>query len=86
MTLKKGLNDDEIGRIIDFAVTQPCVRGVTFQPIQAAGRLEHFDPATDRLTLTEVRRRILEQTDALQARRSCSRCRAIPTASRWPTR
>lgn len=62
VTLKKGLNDGEIGRIIDFAVTQPAVRGVTFQPIQAAGRLEHFDPATDRLTLTEVRRRILEQT------------------------
>ena len=38
------------------------MRGVTFQPVQAAGRLEHFDPATDRLTLTEVRRRILEQT------------------------
>ena len=38
------------------------MRGVTFQPIQAAGRLEGFDPATDRLTLTEVRRRILEQT------------------------
>ena len=62
VTLKKGLNDAEIGRILDFAVTQPAVRGVTFQPIQAAGRLEHFDPATDRLTLTEVRRRILEQT------------------------
>ena len=38
------------------------MRGVTFQPIQAAGRLEAFDPATDRLTLSEVRRRILEQT------------------------
>ena len=62
VTLKKGLNDGEIGRIIDFALTQPAVRGVTFQPIQAAGRLERFDPATDRLTLTEVRRRILEQT------------------------
>ena len=62
VTLKKGLNDGEIGRIIDFAVTQPSVRGVTFQPVQTAGRLEHFDPATDRLTLTEVRRRILEQT------------------------
>ena len=62
VTLKKGLNDGEIGRIIDFALKQPCVRGVTFQPIQAAGRLERFDPATDRLTLTEVRRRILEQT------------------------
>jgi tetraether lipid synthase len=62
VTLKKGLNDGEIGKIIDFALTQPCVRGVTFQPIQDAGRLENFDPAKDRLTLTEVRRRILEQT------------------------
>ena len=62
VTLKKGLNDGEIGKIIDFALQQPCVRGVTFQSIQAAGRLEGFDPATDRLTLTEVRRGILEQS------------------------
>jgi 7,8-dihydro-6-hydroxymethylpterin dimethyltransferase len=61
VTLKKGVNDDQIGQIIDFALQQPCVRGVTFQPIQAAGRTENFNPATDRLTLTEVRRRILEQ-------------------------
>lgn len=62
VTLKKGLNDHEIGRIIDFALEQPCVRGVSLQPIQAAGRLEAYNPATDRLTLTEVRRKILEQT------------------------
>ncbi|HXE89450.1 MAG TPA: radical SAM protein [Terriglobales bacterium] len=62
VTLKKGLNDGEVGRIIDYALQQPCVRGVTFQPIQAAGRLEQFDPATDRLTLTEVRRRILDES------------------------
>jgi uncharacterized radical SAM superfamily Fe-S cluster-containing enzyme len=62
VTLKKGLNDGEIGRLIDFALEQPAVRGVTLQPIQAAGRLDNFDPATDRLTLTEVRRKILEQT------------------------
>ena len=62
VTLKKGLNDHEIGRIIDYALTQPCVRGVTFQPIQHAGRAEGFDPAVDRLTLTEVRRNILQQT------------------------
>jgi len=67
VTLKKGLNDREIGRIIDFALTQKCVRGVTLQPIQAAGRLKHFDPAADRLTLTEVRRRILEQTPGFRS-------------------
>lgn len=66
VTLKKGLNDHEIGKVIDFALTQPCVRGVTFQPVQAAGRIEHFDPARDRLTLTEVRRKILEQTSVFR--------------------
>jgi uncharacterized radical SAM superfamily Fe-S cluster-containing enzyme len=62
VTLRKGLNDHEIGKIIDFAIEQPCIRGVTFQPIQDAGRAEGYDAATDRLTLTEVRRKILEQT------------------------
>ncbi len=67
VTLRKGLNDGEIGKVIDFALTQPCVRGVTLQPIQDAGRLEKFNPATDRLTLTEVRRKILEQTKVFRA-------------------
>jgi len=62
VTVKKGLNDGELGEIIDFALQQPCIRGVTFQPIQDAGRNENFDPARHRLTLSEVRRRILEQT------------------------
>src|SRR5262249_29242510 len=62
VTLKKGLNDCEIGRIVDFALEQPCVRGVTLQPIQHAGRVERFDPAHDRLTLGETRRRLLEQS------------------------
>ena len=67
VTLKKGLNDNEIGDILDFAVKQPCVRGVTFQPIQAAGRLEDFDPARDRLTLAEVRQQILRQFPLFKA-------------------
>src|SRR2546421_8944256 len=41
VTLKKGLNDGEIGETIDFGLKQRCVRGITFQPIQHAGRLDH---------------------------------------------
>jgi len=63
VTLKKGVNDDEVGQIIDFATRHACVRGVTFQPVQAVGRLQGFDAACDRLTLTEVRRAILQQHD-----------------------
>lgn len=63
VTLQKGLNDDEIGSIIDFALKQKCVRGVTLQPTQIAGRLENFNEQTDRITLTEVRRKVLEQSE-----------------------
>lgn len=66
VTLQQGVNDDEIGKIIEFALQQRCVRGVTFQPTQVAGRTEHFDPARDRITLTDVRSRILEQTSLFQ--------------------
>jgi uncharacterized radical SAM superfamily Fe-S cluster-containing enzyme len=62
VTLQRGVNDDEIGEIIDFALRQSCVRGVTLQPVQVAGRVDGYDDATNRLTLSEVRRRILEQS------------------------
>jgi uncharacterized radical SAM superfamily Fe-S cluster-containing enzyme len=67
VTLQQGLNTEEIGEIIDFALQQPCVRGVTFQPTQAAGRLEHFNPARDRYTLTEARSDILRQSSVFTA-------------------
>ena len=62
VTVQRGVNDGELGAIVEFALKQPCVRGVTFQPVQQAGRLQGYDSAAHRLTLTEVRRRILEQT------------------------
>lgn len=62
VTVKRGCNDGELGALVDFALGRPCVRGVTFQPIQDAGRNDGYDAGVHRLTLTEVRRRILEQT------------------------
>lgn len=66
VTLQRGLNDDEIGAIVDYALQQPCVRGVTFQPTQFSGRLEGYDAGAGKLTPTEVRQKILEQTDVFQ--------------------
>ena len=83
---EEGPHDDgELGDIIDFALKQPCVRGVTFQPIQNAGRAENYDPARDRLTLTEVRRRILEQSPLFRPRPDPG---APPSRQprRWPMR
>lgn len=62
VTVKKGMNDHEIGAIIDHALQYRCVRGITFQPIQDAGRNENFNKNTDRMLLTDVRKAIYEQS------------------------
>jgi uncharacterized radical SAM superfamily Fe-S cluster-containing enzyme len=62
VTLQKGLNDHEIGDIITYALKQKCVRGVTFQPTQVAGRNDNYNDQSGRITLTEVRRKIYEQS------------------------
>src|SRR5690349_11597295 len=60
VTLKKGVNDGEIADIVRHALTWRCVRGVTFQPIQDAGRNEAFEPKAHRMVLTQIRRAIAE--------------------------
>ncbi|HKQ94767.1 MAG TPA: radical SAM protein [Aestuariivirgaceae bacterium] len=59
VVVKRGTNEDEFGAIIDFALQWNCVRGITFQPIQDAGRNDGFDPARDRVVLSEIRSRIV---------------------------
>ncbi|MGL4392277.1 MAG: radical SAM protein, partial [Fusobacteriaceae bacterium] len=63
VTLKRGVNDNKIGDIMNFAMKQKCVRGVTFQPVQIAGRHADFSPEINRLTLSEVRREIYTQSN-----------------------
>jgi tetraether lipid synthase len=67
MTVRRGLNDQEIGKMVEYAASRACVRGLSLQPVQVAGRLDEYeggyDSDRDRLTLTEVRRMVLEQTD-----------------------
>jgi uncharacterized radical SAM superfamily Fe-S cluster-containing enzyme len=62
VTVKRGVNDDEIGDIVRHALEWRCVRGVTFQPVQDAGRNENFDKARDRIVLSEIRRRVAEDS------------------------
>jgi 7,8-dihydro-6-hydroxymethylpterin dimethyltransferase len=59
-TVKRGVNDHEIGDIVRHALSWRCVRGVTFQPVQDAGRNENFNKETDRIMLSEIRRRVVE--------------------------
>ena len=59
--VKKGVNDDEIGDIVRHALSYKCVRGITFQPVQDAGRNVDFDKNRDRMLLTDIRRAIATQ-------------------------
>jgi uncharacterized radical SAM superfamily Fe-S cluster-containing enzyme len=66
VVLQQGKNVDEIGKIIDFALKQKCVRGITFQPVEIAGR-NRDDSAHEKITLTEVRQEILNQFPVLNS-------------------
>ena len=67
VTVKRGVNDDELGEIVRHALEWRCVRGVTFQPVQHAGRNENFDPARDRVVLSEIRERIIKESGVFGA-------------------
>jgi len=58
--IKKGVNDDEISDIIEFARGFRCVRGVVFQPIQDAGRVK--SKGDFRVLLSEIREMIIKDT------------------------
>jgi len=56
--VKRGVNDHEIADIITHALTWRCVRGITFQPVQDAGRNEGFDGKSNRMVLSQIRREV----------------------------
>jgi uncharacterized radical SAM superfamily Fe-S cluster-containing enzyme len=42
--IERGVNEHEIGRIVEFAIKHPAIRGITFQPAFHAGRHMTHDP------------------------------------------
>ena len=56
--VKRGVNDGEVAAIVSEALNWACVRGVTFQPVQDAGRNEAFDANANRVLLSQIRREV----------------------------
>ncbi len=56
--VKRGLNLDELGELVEFARLQPCVVGLQFQPIREAGRLGNYDQSQHSCDLDMVRREL----------------------------
>ena len=57
-----GVNEHEVGKIVEFAIQHPAVRGVNFQPAFHAGRHDHHDPLK-RVTIPDVLKLIEGQTN-----------------------
>ncbi len=60
--IETGINVDEVGKVLEFGLKHPAVRGVVFQPVTHAGRHIPFDPMT-RVTIPDVIHGIVEQTN-----------------------
>jgi uncharacterized radical SAM superfamily Fe-S cluster-containing enzyme len=65
-TIKPGINDNDIGNILRFALQyHPIVRGVHFQPVSYFGRYPQPPADADRITLPEVIAAMQDQTGGL---------------------
>jgi len=61
-TIVKGVNDHQIGRIIEMALNDGNIKGVNFQPSTLCGRYELENQEEKRMTLPDVLNKIEEQT------------------------
>ncbi len=63
-TLSKGVNDDQVGDIIRFAVrNMDAVKGINFQPVSFAGRINRNERISKRITIPDFIRLAEEQTN-----------------------
>ena len=63
-TLVKDVNDDQIGKIIKFAVNNiDVIRGIVFQPVSFAGRTPADQVEKQRITIPDFEEMVEEQTD-----------------------
>jgi len=63
-TVVKGVNDGQLGGIIDYGVKNILsVKGINFQPVAFTGRIEDSELKSRRVTVPDVMRLVEEQTD-----------------------
>ena len=59
--IERDVNEHEVGRIVDFAISHPAVRGINFQPAFHSGRHLRHDPLR-RITIPDILRMVEAQT------------------------
>jgi uncharacterized radical SAM superfamily Fe-S cluster-containing enzyme len=64
-TLQPGVNDHEVGALVQFGLERPFVTGVSFQPATYSGRHVLPEDLERRVTFPDVIRAVAEQTGGL---------------------
>lgn len=69
-TVAKGVNDDELGKIFEFALSKPFIRGINYQPVAYFGRVDNDlasveSQAMNRSTLSSILGGFERQTGGL---------------------
>ncbi len=65
-TVKRDVNENQIGKIVEFGVNTKGIRGVNFQPMVYAGRFKENEiDQLNRVTNTEIMALIEQQTEGL---------------------
>ena len=77
--IMKGVNDHEVGAIVEFGLRHPAVKGINFQPAFYAGRHGEHSPL-ERLTIPDIVAGIAAQTGGLFERRDF-----VPVPCCFPT-
>lgn len=64
-TLQGGVNHDQLGNIVNFALQRPWITGINFQPATYSGRYVLPEQLENRITFPDVIKGIAEQTNNL---------------------
>lgn len=63
-TIERGINDQEIGKIVEFGINTKYIRGINFQPVAFFGRLKNID-TKNRITITGIIENIDKQMNGM---------------------
>jgi hypothetical protein len=66
-TLQSGVNEGQMGPLVEFGVERPNITGISFQPATYSGRHVLFEDLEQRVTFPDVIRGVAEQTRGLFA-------------------
>ena len=61
-TVQAGVNESQIGKIVEFALPRPWITGVSFQPASYTGRYFLPEELEERITFPDIQRMLEEQT------------------------